>query len=127
MWALEHLVVSVIVEPMLAGLEAGDHRVAARLRMVSRVLAGGTVATADVATLRATPKVQPPSAAGEAFDAAGSAGLGGWVDSGVIVFHGGILPLSEKRTVSLLKLQDRHLRLRVIIKLRRGLFDLGKL
>jgi hypothetical protein len=68
------LVGAIVPEPVLPWLEAADDRVARGTGMTGGVLAGGIVATADVAALRTTTQVKPPSSGLDAFDTAGPAG-----------------------------------------------------
>jgi hypothetical protein len=91
-WALEHLLVGVIVEPRFARFEAGDDGVAGGVEMVGRVLAGGTVATADVTALGAASQVKPPPSAGETFDTTSSARLRFRIDARAMFCHAIILP-----------------------------------
>src|SRR4029450_12847874 len=63
----------IVPEPVLAGLERLHQRMTGTVCVPAGVRRGGGGATADVTTLRATPKVQPPSTGGEAFDATGAA------------------------------------------------------
>jgi hypothetical protein len=60
---------AIVIEPVLTGLEALDHRVAALLDVMARVLGGRGITTADVTALRAAPQVKPPTTARKAFDA----------------------------------------------------------
>ena len=59
--ALDHALGVKIVEPMLAGLEAGDDVMAGFLGVFCCVLIGGTVAAADVSALGAAAEVVPPT------------------------------------------------------------------
>ena len=52
---------SVVPEPILARLEAGDDGVTGGVRMRRRVLAGRVVAASDVAALRTPSEVKPPT------------------------------------------------------------------
>jgi hypothetical protein len=61
--AFEVLVALVVVEPVLARLEAMDDGVLLRRRMLARVLRGGLVAAADVTALPAAAQVEPPASA----------------------------------------------------------------
>ena len=58
---LDHPLRLVIVEPVLARLEAGNDRMAGCLRMLGRVLAGRTVAATDVPALRTPAEMKPPA------------------------------------------------------------------
>src|SRR3954447_9243778 len=64
---------AVVPEPVLAGLEALDDRVAGRLEVRGRVLHRGRVAAADVPALRAAAQVHPPALRGLALRAPGTA------------------------------------------------------
>ena len=77
---LEPLVALEVPEPLLAGLEAGDHRVAGLPPVRRGVLARGGVAAADVAARRTAAEVDPPPAGGETLHAAGAGGRDGRVD-----------------------------------------------
>src|SRR5258708_26676923 len=70
-----------MVEPVLAGLETSYDGVAAHFGMSACVLARRRVATADVTATRAAAQVEPPAAAGEAFDATIAAWRCGRVNS----------------------------------------------
>src|SRR6202046_2890970 len=72
---------SVIIEPILAGLEAVDDRVAGGLVMLGGMLAGRTIAAADVTTFGASAQVQPPSARRQTFDTACAAWFRIQIDS----------------------------------------------
>src|SRR5262249_3786001 len=63
----DELTRAVVVEPVLARLEALDHGVAACLSVARRVLGGRVVAAADVTARRAASEVQPPAARGHAL------------------------------------------------------------
>jgi hypothetical protein len=79
---------------------------AAQMKVLGRVLTGGTVATAYVPALGATPQVQPPSAARQTLDTTDAAWFYSRIDASnalVLLFHAGrrsanpvapILPLS---------------------------------
>lgn len=80
----------VVVEPILTRLKAGNHRMAGLMKVLSRVLARRSIATADVPAFGATPQVQPPSAACQALDTAISSGRYIRVDAPnvpVLLFH----------------------------------------
>jgi hypothetical protein len=66
---------TVVVEPMLAWLEARDDRVTRGGVVFRCMLTWGTIAAADVTALRASAKMKPPLARGRAFDATCSARL----------------------------------------------------
>jgi len=51
----------VVVEPILSGLKARDHRMARRVKMPAGVLAWRAVAAADMPAFGAASQVQPPS------------------------------------------------------------------
>ena len=78
---LHAFVCLVIVEPVLAGLETAYDGVAAGFSMSAGMLAGRRVATADMTAARAAPQVEPPAAAGEAFDTTVAARRYGRVNS----------------------------------------------
>ena len=61
LFALDHPLLLVVVEPILARLEAGDDRVPGCRRMLGRMLAGRTVAASDVPTLRTPAEMKPPA------------------------------------------------------------------
>jgi len=84
-WAFHAFVGCVVVEPLLARLEAADDRVAAGSGVSACVLARRRVTTADVAAASAAAQVEPPSAAGEAFDATVAARRYGRVNS--VIWH----------------------------------------
>src|SRR5436190_17332524 len=65
--AFDELARAVVVEPVLARLEALDHGVAGPLLVAGRVLGGGVVAAADVAAGGAATQVQPPAIGGHAL------------------------------------------------------------
>jgi hypothetical protein len=65
---------AVVPEPVLTRLETADDGVLGRSSVGSGVLAGGVVATADVAALGTSAKMEPPSTLFQAFDAASAAG-----------------------------------------------------
>ena len=73
-WPFKELLAPVVPEPVLAGLEASDHRVAGDPRMVGGVLARGVVATADMTARGAAPQMEPPAVTSEALDAPCAAG-----------------------------------------------------
>ena len=80
-WTFHAFVCFIVVEPVLAGLETSYDCVAARFGMSACVLARRRVATADVTAARAAAQVEPPAAAGEAFDATIAARRYGRVNS----------------------------------------------
>src|ERR1700727_3329494 len=86
---------SVIIEPILAGLEAVDDRVAGGLVMLGGMLAGRTIAAADVTAFGASAQVQPPSARGQAFDATGTAWLRIQIDPFSFTLHVGLLRCAD--------------------------------
>ena len=71
---------AVVPEPVLAGLEALDHRVPGGREVRGGVLGRGGVAAADVAALGAAAQVHPPAAGRVALGAAGAARRDGGVD-----------------------------------------------
>jgi hypothetical protein len=88
---LESFSRSVIVEPVLAGLEAVDDRVARGGVMLRRMLAWRTIATADVAAFGASAQVQPPSVRCQAFDATCAAWFCLQIDSFWFTLHACLL------------------------------------
>src|SRR5258707_6968746 len=66
---LEELLGRVIPEPVLAGLEALDDRVAFSAGMPTRMLRRRRVAAADMPALCAPAEMEPPAVGGEALDA----------------------------------------------------------
>ena len=82
---------SVVVEPIFAGLEAVDDRVAGGLVMLGGMLAGRTIAAADVTTFGASAQVQPPSARRQTFDATCAAWFRIQIDSFSFILHVGLL------------------------------------
>jgi hypothetical protein len=77
----------VIVEPVLAGLEAVDDRVARARVMLCRMLVWRTIAAADVAAFGASAQMQPPSVRFQAFDATCTAWFGVQIDSFSFTLH----------------------------------------
>jgi hypothetical protein len=75
---------AIVEEPVLTGLETLNHRVAALLDMVARVLRRRGITAADVAALRAPPQVKPPTTLGKALDASRRAGRNGRGDNTVV-------------------------------------------
>lgn len=73
-WAVQELVRAVVVEPILAGLEATDNWVVLRTGVPGGMLARRVVAATDMATFSAAAKVEPPASRFEAFDAPRTAG-----------------------------------------------------
>jgi hypothetical protein len=57
----DHPLLFVIVEPVLAGFEAGNDRMPRRCRMLGCMLVWGTVAAPDMPTLRTSAQVKPPA------------------------------------------------------------------
>src|SRR5579863_7362388 len=78
---------SVIVEPVLAGLEAIDDRVARGRVMLRRMLVWRTIAAADVTAFGASAEMQPPSVRCEAFDATCAARFGVQINSFSFSLH----------------------------------------
>jgi hypothetical protein len=62
-----------IVEPRFTRFEARDDGVLRLMKVLASVLVRRAVAASDMPARRAAPKVQPPGAACEAFDASGPA------------------------------------------------------
>jgi len=58
---VERVARAIVVEPVLAGLEALDDRMSAPLGMSRRVLARRVVAATDVPTCSAATQVKPPA------------------------------------------------------------------
>jgi len=56
---LEHFLVDVTPSPLLAGLEGGDHRVAAVVEVLGCMPVRGAVAAADMAAHETQAKVDP--------------------------------------------------------------------
>src|ERR1700691_631932 len=77
----------VIVEPVLAGLEAIDDRVARRRVMLCRMLVWRTIAAADVTAFGASAQMQPPCVRCQAFDAACTAWFHVQIDSFSFALH----------------------------------------
>jgi hypothetical protein len=86
-----HLAGPVIIKPGLSWLEAGCNRMPCGMKMLRCVLAGRTVATADMPAFSTTPQMQPPSARGEALDAALAARRQIGIDTLTLGFHGRLL------------------------------------
>jgi hypothetical protein len=78
---------AVIVEPVLAGFEAVDDRVAGARVMLCRMLVWRTIAAADVAAFGASAQMQPPPVRFQAFDATGTAWFGVQIDSFAFALH----------------------------------------
>ena len=57
----DHVLLFVIVEPILTRFEAGNDRMPCFRRMLGCMLAGRTVTTSDVATLRTPTEMKPPT------------------------------------------------------------------
>ena len=84
----DHPLLLVIVEPILARLEARDDRMSGLFRMLGCMLAGRTVAAADVATFRTAAEVKPPALRRRhAFHTPSATGFRRRVDSGQSLFH----------------------------------------
>jgi hypothetical protein len=78
----------VIVEPILARLEAGNDRMPRCRRMLGCMLARRTVAASDVPTLRTPTKMKPPAVRRrQAFYTSVTARLRSGVDSTHTLFH----------------------------------------
>lgn len=71
----------IVEEPVFAGFETTDDRVAGGSFMSRRVLGRRVIAAADVSALGAPAKMQPPAAVGLAFNATGPAGGNRNIDS----------------------------------------------
>ena len=69
----------VVEEPILTGLEAGNDGMSSRCRMLGCMLARRTVTATDVPTLRTSAKMKPPIAGGQTLHASGAA----WRNVGV--------------------------------------------
>src|SRR5277367_2628959 len=86
--ALDHLLRPVIVEPVLAWLKAGDDRMPCRRCMLGRMLAGGTVAAADVPALRTPAEMKPPTIRRrQAFHTSVATRLRSGIDCAVVFLH----------------------------------------
>ena len=84
----DHPLALVIVEPILAWLEAGDDRMPRRRRVFRRVLARRTVTASYVPALRTTTEMKPPAIRRlKAFHTPIATRLRGRVDSAPIVLH----------------------------------------
>ncbi len=88
---VEVLLPRVVPEPVLTGLVAPDDRVAHLGGVVAGMLGWRRVATADVTAMRATAKVEPPTAGCQALDAARAARGYRWIDL-ELVRHRSCLP-----------------------------------
>src|ERR1700722_6512093 len=86
---------TIIVEPMLAGLETRDYRVTRGGAVFRCMLIWRTVTAADVTALGTSAKMQPPSALPQAFDATCSAWLGRRVDTISLGLHRSLLAVSD--------------------------------
>src|ERR1700677_2412341 len=84
---LERFFSAIVVKPLLAWLEARDDRVTGGSVVVRCMLIWRTITAADVTTLGASPKMEPPRTGRRAFDAAGSARLDRRVDTVLVRFH----------------------------------------
>ncbi len=86
--AVEVLLCRVVPEPVLARLVTLNDGVRFAGGMVTCVLRRGRVTAADVSTTRAAAQVEPPTAAGEAFDTSRTARCCCWINvhSGVSTF-----------------------------------------
>ena len=58
---LNELFGSVVVEPLFAGLEAGDHRMPRLLAVLRGMLTRRGIAAADVSAFGAPAEMQPPA------------------------------------------------------------------
>jgi hypothetical protein len=86
--ALDHFLFLVVVEPILARLEARDDRMPGLFRMLGCMLARRTVAAADVATFRTAAEVKPPALRRcHAFHTPSATWFRRGVDSGQSLFH----------------------------------------
>jgi len=84
---LEGFFRAVVVKPVLARLEARNDRVTRGGEVFRRMLIWRTITAADVTTLGASAKMEPPRARRRAFDAACSAWLYRRVDTLSLGFH----------------------------------------
>jgi hypothetical protein len=83
----EEFLCTVIVKPVLAGLEACDNWMACCCAMLRSMLIWRGIAAADVATFGASAKMQPPCASCQAFNATGSARFDCCVDTVPLGLH----------------------------------------
>ncbi len=83
----EGLFCTIVVKPLLAGLEACDDRMTRSGVMFRCMLTWRGVATADVTAFGASAKMQPPAALSQTFDATCSARLGRRVDTVPLGLH----------------------------------------
>ena len=90
-FARHHFASPIVVEPGFSGLEACRDRMPCRVKMLRGMLAGRTVAAADVPAFCAAPEMQPPSSGSEALCATIAARRHIGVDSMMISFHGPVL------------------------------------
>jgi hypothetical protein len=58
---IQELIRAIVPEPILAWLEAADHRVIRRVRVRGRVLSKGVITAPDMSALRAPAKMKPPA------------------------------------------------------------------
>jgi hypothetical protein len=98
---LERFFRAIVVKPVLARLEARDDRVAGGSVVFRCMLIWRTITAADVTTLGASAKMEPPRTGRRAFDAAGSAWLCRLVDTVPLGFH---TLLSDFRLLRLLRI-----------------------
>ena len=78
---------TIVVKPLLAGLEARDDRVTRSGVMFRCMLTWRGVAAADVTAFGASAKMQPPAALSQTFDATCSARLRRWIDAVPLGLH----------------------------------------
>src|SRR5208282_1205783 len=85
---LDHPLLLVIVEPVLARLETGNDRMPCRCRMLGCMLTRRTVTASDVPTLRTPAEMKPPTfRRRQAFHTPIAARLRSGVDSAQTFFH----------------------------------------
>ena len=83
----EEFFCTIVVKPLLARLEARDDRVTGGSVVFRCMLIRRTITAADVTTLGASAKMEPPRTGRRAFDAAGAAWLCRLVDTVPLGFH----------------------------------------
>jgi hypothetical protein len=88
---LKSLSRSVIVEPVLAGLEAIDDGVAGCRVMLRRMLAWRAIAAANVTAFSASAQMQPPAVRFQAFEATCTAWFRVQIDSFPFTLHACLL------------------------------------
>ena len=75
-WTREEFIRTVVVKPALTWLEACDDRVMARGVVLRGVLVRRTIAAANMTTLGASAKMEPPPSRCQTLDATSAARLG---------------------------------------------------